>query len=226
MGPFSWNGCQTLHTQSFWWGLSLTCPLLESYFIPTRVIGSIAYTTKDMLQLFKYNTILSICVPFKAHIYDPIMWRPWRWDYPFVTYFFLLQCIDSIMLLRLHFCSKRSFKSSTTLLTFPQKVRAIVERDLPFSLPLSIYQFSGIWDINASNTVHTQHYLFEMYDTEVQLVLAWGLRSRRIEFDSRSPNPIWLTSFSLGGGVCYVRRRTWWVPCIATTQLDLTPVKM
>lgn len=78
----------------------------------------------------------------------------------------------------------------------------------------------------ASNTVHTQHYLFEMYDTEVQLVLAWGLRSRRIEFDSRSPNPIWLTSFSLGGGVCYVRRRTWWVPCIATTQLDLTPVKM
>lgn len=147
MGPFSWNGCQTLHTQSFWWGLSLTCPLLESYFIPTRVIGSIAYTTKDMLQLFKYNTILSICVPFKAHIYDPIMWRPWRWDYPFVTYFFLLQCIDSIMLLRLHFCSKRSFKSSTTLLTFPQKVRAIVERDLPFSLPLSIYQFSGIWDI-------------------------------------------------------------------------------
>lgn len=147
MGPFSWNGCQTLHTQSFWWGLSLTCPLLESYFIPTRVIGSIAYTAKDMLQLFKYNTILSICVPFKAHIYDPIMWRPWRWDYPFVTYFFLLQCIDSIMLLRLHFCSKRSFKSSTTLLTFPQKVRAIVERDLPFSLPLSIYQFSGIWDI-------------------------------------------------------------------------------
>lgn len=80
MGPFSWNGCQTLHTQSFWWGLSLTCPLLESYFIPTRVIGSIAYTTKDMLQLFKYNTILSICVPFKAHIYDPIMWRPWRWE--------------------------------------------------------------------------------------------------------------------------------------------------